>query len=1045
MRRSGRKDEKKKRKFKNYFDDSDEEKTTPRSSNQAIATEEDDEDELDAFMAGINEQAKKDVTDSKKREEKAVAGVEAEGGGKGRDDIDEDDMQESYFKFLEDYKERHQETAEDNYEYDEDGNVIWTWKKTIDPLPQIDHSQLPYGDFVRHCYTEHEDIQRLTPIEVFDLRNTFDIRVFGNDPLKPCVSFAHFGFNEKLMNRLQRAEFEKPTPIQAQAIPAALSGRDVLGLAATGSGKTLAYVLPAIVHILSQPEQTYKSKGPFVVIVVPTRELALQVYEEARQFGHTFGLQVVCAYGGGNKYEQQKALQNGADICICTPGRLIDLIKIEATDFIRTSFLVFDEADRMFDLGFEAQVRSISDHIRPDRQCLMFSATFQPKIEKLASYALHNPVKVLCGEVGEANTDVTQQVHVLPNADAKWHWLFTRIVQFASEGKVLVFVTKKTDAEIVAEKLRQRDVELVLLHGDMLQYERNERLGMFKSRISVLVATDVAARGLDIREIRNVVNFDVARDIDTHVHRIGRTGRAGQDGTAYTLMTEKDKEFAGPLMKSLENAGQEVPSALIELAKASKWYAENGTRTAPAGRPRLGLGYSEKPKNAAHDPVALLSKPSTSQTPTFNKAIERAKGVADSSTGVGLSRYDTMRQVLKILSTSQKYDASQYLHDRDMLVRDINEVELQKIGDQYGVKHLSATTFPTPPFPVKGYLYGEHSRFMVPLVVRLTKKPQSTPVQVWFLCDSGSPFTCLTVKTLEAFYENSNERTKTGRLRLPDWLKRDVIKADQKQLKLMRQLRGLKLATVCEEARCPNINECWGGDDQSPSTATIMLMGDTCTRGCRFCSVKTARRPGALDHEEPTKTATAVANGGAAHIAETIRELKSKCSHVLVEALVPDFSGRLECVEKIAESGLEVYAHNIETVRRLTPLVRDHRATYDQSLSTLEHAKRIKPTLVTKSSIMLGLGEADAEIVEAMRDLRAVGVEALTLGQYMQPTKRHLMVKEWIAPDKFDELKKLGEEMGFLYVASGPLVRSSYRAGEFYLKNIVEKRLSDSK
>ncbi|KAI6235369.1 Lipoyl synthase, mitochondrial [Aphelenchoides besseyi] len=288
--------------------------------------------------------------------------------------------------------------------------------------------------------------------------------------------------------------------------------------------------------------------------------------------------------------------------------------------------------------------------------------------------------------------------------------------------------------------------------------------------------------------------------------------------------------------------------------------------------------------------------------------------------------------------------------------------------------------------------------------------------------------------------QNSNERTKTGRLRLPDWLKRDVIKADQKQLKLMRQLRGLKLATVCEEARCPNINECWGGDDQSPSTATIMLMGDTCTRGCRFCSVKTARRPGALDHEEPTKTATAVASwgvdyivltsvdrddiedGGAAHIAETIRELKSKCSHVLVEALVPDFSGRLECVEKIAESGLEVYAHNIETVRRLTPLVRDHRATYDQSLSTLEHAKRIKPTLVTKSSIMLGLGEADAEIVEAMRDLRAVGVEALTLGQYMQPTKRHLMVKEWIAPDKFDELKKLGEEMGFLYVASGPLM-----------------------
>ncbi|CAD5215474.1 unnamed protein product [Bursaphelenchus okinawaensis] len=271
---------------------------------------------------------------------------------------------------------------------------------------------------------------------------------------------------------------------------------------------------------------------------------------------------------------------------------------------------------------------------------------------------------------------------------------------------------------------------------------------------------------------------------------------------------------------------------------------------------------------------------------------------------------------------------------------------------------------------------------------------------------------------------------------------------------------GQLRTSLCEEARCPNIGECWGGGEDVPSTATIMLMGDTCTRGCRFCSVKTARTPGALDPEEPLNTAKAVASwgvdyivltsvdrddlvdGGSAHIAQTISHLKQECPHVLVEALVPDFSGKLDCIKTVALSGLEVYAHNIETVRRLTPGVRDPRAKYDQSLKALEHAKRSNPLLVTKSSIMLGLGEEEEEILQTMKDLRDVGVEALTLGQYMQPTKRHLLVKDWVTPRKFDELKAVGDEMGFLYVASGPLVRSSYRAGEFYLKNIVNRRLN---
>jgi len=296
------------------------------------------------------------------------------------------------------------------------------------------------------------------------------------------------------------------------------------------------------------------------------------------------------------------------------------------------------------------------------------------------------------------------------------------------------------------------------------------------------------------------------------------------------------------------------------------------------------------------------------------------------------------------------------------------------------------------------------------------------------------------------------------RLRLPPWLKTE-IPMGKNFSKLKKDLRGLKLATVCEEARCPNIGECWGGE-KGTATATIMLMGDTCTRGCRFCSVKTARAPPPLDPAEPVNTAHAVAewgldyvvltsvdrddlpDAGAAHIAETIRELKIAKPELTVECLTPDFAGDLACVELVATSGLDVFAHNIETIERLTPFVRDPRAKYRQTLSVLKHAKESKPNLVTKSSIMVGLGESDQEVEQTMKDLREVGVDCLTLGQYMQPTKRHLKVQEYVTPAKFAHWEKVGKELGFLYTASGPLVRSSYKAGEFFIKNIVEARTS---
>ncbi|KAJ8955656.1 hypothetical protein NQ314_006853 [Rhamnusium bicolor] len=276
------------------------------------------------------------------------------------------------------------------------------------------------------------------------------------------------------------------------------------------------------------------------------------------------------------------------------------------------------------------------------------------------------------------------------------------------------------------------------------------------------------------------------------------------------------------------------------------------------------------------------------------------------------------------------------------------------------------------------------------------------------------------------------EKGEDQRLRLPPWLKR-TIPTGKNFNRLKEQLRGLNLHTVCEEARCPNIGECWGGGEHGTTTATIMLLGDTCTRGCRFCSVKTSRAPPPPDPKEPVNTATAIASWGLDYVVLTS-----------VDRDVPDFRGDLDQVKTIVDCGLDVYAHNIETVESLTPFVRDRRAKYRQSLKTLEGAKQFNSDLITKSSIMLGLGETSEEVEQTMTDLRSVGVDCLTLGQYMQPTKRHLKVVEYVTPEKYLHWEKIGNEMGFLYVASGPLVRSSYKAGEFFIASILKNRKTSS-
>ena len=290
------------------------------------------------------------------------------------------------------------------------------------------------------------------------------------------------------------------------------------------------------------------------------------------------------------------------------------------------------------------------------------------------------------------------------------------------------------------------------------------------------------------------------------------------------------------------------------------------------------------------------------------------------------------------------------------------------------------------------------------------------------------------------------------KLAKPEWLKIKLTVND-KFSNIKTALKQHNLHTVCESAHCPNIAECW-----NTGTATFMLMGDTCTRGCKFCAVKTGNPMQKLDADEPKKLAQALAeirlfdyvvltsvnrddleDGGSAHFAECIKEIKRAYPEIIVEVLIPDFKGDFEALKKIVDAKPEVIAHNIETVESLQKKVRDVRANYKQSLAVLENVKKSNPKIYTKSSIMLGLGEEDEDVIQAMKDLRAINADILTIGQYLRPTDWHIPISNFVEPSKFDYFRQRALEMGFLFCASGPFVRSSYRAGELFVRNVMSK------
>ncbi|XP_059642201.1 DEAD-box ATP-dependent RNA helicase 5 [Cornus florida] len=393
-------------------------------------------------------------------------------------------------------------------------------------------------------------------------------------------SFTESGLAEDVLECCKN--FEKPSPIQSHSWPFLLQGRDFIGIAATGSGKTLAFGVPALVHILDKRKHnTLKRVNPLCLVLSPTRELAQQISDVLCDAGKHCGVKSVCIYGGTSKAPQISSLKSGVDIVIATPGRLKDLIEMGVCYLKEVSFVVLDEADRMLDMGFEPEVRSILSQTCRDRQMVMFSATWPLPVHQLAQEFMdRHPVKVVVGsEDLAANHDVMQIIEVLDDRsrDERLLCLLEKYHK-SRRNRVLVFVLYKKEAARVENMLQKRGWKAVSISGDKAQHARTKALSLFKEGSSpLMIATDVAARGLDIPDVEVVINYSFPLTTEDYVHRIGRTGRAGKKGVAHTFFTKENKGLAGELVNVLREAGQVVPTALLNFGthvkkKESKLY-----------------------------------------------------------------------------------------------------------------------------------------------------------------------------------------------------------------------------------------------------------------------------------------------------------------------------------------------------------------------------------------------------------------------------------------------------------------------------------------
>ncbi|XP_012259378.2 ATP-dependent RNA helicase dbp2-like isoform X2 [Athalia rosae] len=438
-------------------------------------------------------------------------------------------------------------------------------------------------------YVEHPAVRTRSREDVARFREDAEITVKGEDVPNPIQYFEEGNFPSYVMEGIRRQGYAQPTAIQAQGWPIALSGKDLVAIAQTGSGKTLGYVLPAIVHIINQPPLS-SGEGPIALILAPTRELAQQIQEVANCFGESASVRNTCVFGGAPKGPQAHDLERGVEICIATPGRLIDFLERGTTNLRRCTYLVLDEADRMLDMGFEPQIRRIIEQIRPDRQVLMWSATWPKEVRTLAEDFLTNYTHLNIGSLTlSANHNIIQIVDVCQESEKDMK-LFRLLQEISTEkeNKTIIFVETKRKVDDITRNIRRDGWQALSIHGDKNQQERDHVLQEFRSgRAPILVATDVAARGLDVEDVKYVINFDYPSSSEDYIHRIGRTGRRCQTGTAYAFFTTHNMKHAGDLIEVLREAGQNINPRLSEMADMAKSGGFGGR-----GGKRYGPGAS---------------------------------------------------------------------------------------------------------------------------------------------------------------------------------------------------------------------------------------------------------------------------------------------------------------------------------------------------------------------------------------------------------------------------------------------------------------------
>ena len=549
------------------------------------ATMDEDVDPLDAFMSGLgNPAAKKSNLKPTKRQS-------------------EDKNQQPEALFGDD------DIGLDTVNADPDDFLAIKAKSKKKDIPTVNHSKINYESFRKNFYHEPMELSSMTEEDVADIRLELDgIKVRGIDAPKPVQKWSQLGLGVASLGVIQeKLGFEKPSSIQAQAVPAIMSGRDVIGVAKTGSGKTIAFLLPMFRHIKDQ-RPLESLDGPIGLIMTPTRELAVQIHRECKPFLKALNLRAVCAYGGAPIKDQIAECKRGCEIIVCTPGRAIELLSSNqgrVLNLRRITYLVLDEADRMFDMGFEPQVMKILGNIRPDRQTVLFSATFPKSMEALAKKSLQKPLEIVVGGRSKVAPEVTQIVEVRAE-ETKFVRLLELLGNLYEEEKneddrALIFVDRQESADGLLKDLMQKGYPCMSIHGGKDQIDRDSTIQDFKAGvIPILIATSVAARGLDVKQLKLVVNYDAPNHLEDYVHRAGRTGRAGNTGTAVTFITPAQDRYSIGIAKALRDSSQEIPEELQKLVDSFTEKVKSGKEKASAsGFGGKGLERLDQERDAA--------------------------------------------------------------------------------------------------------------------------------------------------------------------------------------------------------------------------------------------------------------------------------------------------------------------------------------------------------------------------------------------------------------------------------------------------------------